>query len=119
MDYTPNYNLKKPATTDNYNVDDFNKNVDIIDAELKKLHGTISAVTILASGWIGNQYSFESDYPKETYDIEIALASTASQTQIDAFNAAGLLSNAFANVVVASGVVPEVDIPIIVKAVAK
>ena len=117
--YTQNYNLKKPASTDNYNVDDFNNNADLIDAELKKLHGTISAVTMRASGWSNGQYSFESTYPASRYDIEIALASTASQTQIDAFNSAGILSNATSNIVVASGIVPSVDIPIVFKAVEK
>lgn len=33
---TTNYNLKKPALTDNYNVEDDNSNMDIIDAELYK-----------------------------------------------------------------------------------
>lgn len=33
---TPNYNLTKPATTDFYDIGDFNGNSDIIDAALKK-----------------------------------------------------------------------------------
>ena len=37
-EYTQNYNLKKPAEDDFYNVKDFNENADIIDAELKKLN---------------------------------------------------------------------------------
>lgn len=36
MEYTENYGLKKPETTDFYNVDDFNENMDIIEEELKK-----------------------------------------------------------------------------------
>jgi len=34
MEYTPNFNLKKPAQGDVYNVDDFNDNIDIIDENL-------------------------------------------------------------------------------------
>ena len=34
-EYTENYNLKKPAQEDFYNVDDFNNNADIIDSQLK------------------------------------------------------------------------------------
>ena len=34
MEFTPNYNLKKPAEEDFYNVEDFNDNADIIDEEL-------------------------------------------------------------------------------------
>jgi hypothetical protein len=33
--YTPNYNLVKPGQDDFYNVDDFNANADILDAQLK------------------------------------------------------------------------------------
>lgn len=32
--YTENYNLIKPYENENYNVEDFNKNADIIDKEL-------------------------------------------------------------------------------------
>lgn len=34
MDLTTNLSLKKPAQADNYNVDDFNDNMDTLDAEL-------------------------------------------------------------------------------------
>ena len=36
MELTENLNLKKPAQTDFYNVDDFNDNFDIIDEKLKE-----------------------------------------------------------------------------------
>lgn len=34
---TPNYNLTKPLTTENYNIDVFNNNADIIDTALKNI----------------------------------------------------------------------------------
>lgn len=37
MKYTEHYNFKKPDQEDFYDVDDFNENMDIIDAELKRL----------------------------------------------------------------------------------
>lgn len=37
MDYTSNYNLKKPTAEDFYNINDFNENADIIDTKLKEL----------------------------------------------------------------------------------
>ena len=40
---TTNYNLTKPAQSDFYNVDDFNDNADIIDAELKKGSDTLGS----------------------------------------------------------------------------
>ena len=39
MTYTKNYNLKKPAGTDAYNIADFNGNMDIIDSQLKAVGG--------------------------------------------------------------------------------
>lgn len=38
MDNTTHYKLKKPAATDFYNIQDHNDNMDIVDAELKKLN---------------------------------------------------------------------------------
>lgn len=35
MKTTTNFRLNKPDQTDNYNVDDFNKNADIIDKEMQ------------------------------------------------------------------------------------
>ena len=37
MKYTTNYGLKKPDSTDHYNVDNFNDNMNIIDTKLKNL----------------------------------------------------------------------------------
>lgn len=49
MNYTENYNLKKPAQGDFYDVNDFNGNVDIIDAELKAREGdTVAHETSIA-----------------------------------------------------------------------
>ena len=116
---TKNYGLNKPMVNENVDINVLNANMDIIDEELKKLHGTVSVVTMSASGWSGKQYSFESSYPASEYDIEIALSSTASQEQIDAYNSAMILSNATSNIAVASGEVPSIDIPVILKAVRK
>lgn len=45
-DYTQNYNLKKPAQNDFYNIDDFNDNADIIDEALSdKLNSDFSNVS--------------------------------------------------------------------------
>ncbi len=42
-EYTENYNLKKPAQEDFYNVDDFNDNADIIDSQLKAISDKAAA----------------------------------------------------------------------------
>lgn len=52
MQLTPNYNLKKPEGTDPVDIQDFNDNADILDAELNKkadsTGGDISNMTIKA-----------------------------------------------------------------------
>ena len=80
---------------------------------------TITAGTLLASGWSNGKYSFESTYPVATYDIEIALNDTATAEQAEAFNLAQIVGSATSNIVTAFGDVPTIDIPIIVKAVTK
>lgn len=45
-EYTENFNLKKPGQNDYYNIEDFNDNTDIIDAELKKLNDAIKNLDV-------------------------------------------------------------------------
>lgn len=80
---------------------------------------SVVEATLSASRWIDDTYSFESDYPVATHDIEIALNSTATAEQAEAFNSAQIVGSATSNIVTAFGDVPTVDIPIIVKAVVK
>ena len=77
--------------------------------------------TLTASNWdsTSKTYSFESDYPNATHDIEIALDSTATTAQAEAFNGAQIVGSATSNVVKAYGIVPTVDIPIILRVVNK
>ena len=44
MEYTQNYNLKKPAEEDFYDVKDFNDNADIIDEKLKEIEDEIENI---------------------------------------------------------------------------
>jgi len=39
--FTPNINLKKPLQSENYNIDDFNGNADILDTKIKELDSKI------------------------------------------------------------------------------
>ena len=80
---------------------------------------TFSQYTILTSGWSGGVYSFESDFPSATYDIEIELDSTATEPQVEAWSSAKVTSVFGTNTMKALGDVPTVDIPVIVKAVMK
>ena len=73
--------------------------------------------TILASNWSDGVYSFESDFPSSSYDIEIELDSTATESQVDAWCSAKVTSVFGPNKMKALGDVPTVDIPVIVKVV--
>lgn len=87
----------------------------------KDIKPTITTVSLLASNWdsMAKTYSFETDYPSASYDIEIALDSTATLEQAEAFNGAQIVGSATSNTIKAYGEVPTVDIPIIIKVVTK
>lgn len=82
---------------------------------------TVVTASLLASAWNAatKTYSFETDYPKATYDLEIALDSTATSEQAEAFNGAQIVGSATSNTIKAYGDVPTVDIPVILKVVTK
>ena len=85
----------------------------------KENKATITTATLLASGWSDGTYSFETDYPEATYNLEIALDSTATTAQAEAFNGAQIVGSATSNTIKAYGIVPTVDIPIVLKVVRK
>ena len=93
-------------------------NVDLTDFALKP---TITTATLLASNWDSSSktYSLESEYPNANYDIEVALYSTATAEQAEAFNGAQIVGSATSNIIKAYGDVPTIDIPIILKVVTK
>lgn len=80
---------------------------------------TFSQYTILTSGWSSGVYSFESDFPNATCDIEIELDSTATEAQVEAWSGAKVTAVFGTNTMKALGDVPSVDIPVIVKKVIK
>ena len=91
------------------------------DISGKQNKPTISTVTMAASSWdsTAKTYSFESTYPAANYDIEIEPDSTITDEQLEAWCAAKIVGNRTVNKAVAKGDVPTVDIPIIIKVVAK
>ena len=82
---------------------------------------TVVTASLLASAWNAatKTYSFETTYPNASYDIEVALNSTATTAQAEAFNGAQIVGSAASNTIKAYGDVPTVDIPIILKVVTK
>ena len=80
---------------------------------------TITTDTLASNRWTSSTYSFESDYPNATYDVEIEPDSTCTEEQLAAWTIAKLVGSATSNVLTAVGVVPTVSIPIILKITAK
>lgn len=114
------------SATENYNnasekINTFLEENDdtLATIQSKANKASITENILSVSGWNNNTYSFETVYPFATYDIEIALNSTATMAQAEAFNFAQLVGSATSNIITAFGDVPTVDIPIIVKAVKK
>ena len=126
---TTNYDLIKPASTDFVKISDINSNMDIIDTQMKanqdaaaaaELKAVVSAYTMTAAGWASSAYSFESLYPAATYDIEIQPNGDSITTaQMKAWTKAKILGSITANKAIATGTVPGVDIPVILKVVHK
>ena len=85
----------------------------------RRLARTYVPHTMLASGWVGNTYSFESEYPNSKCDISIEVSATATSDEFEAFGASMICGSAESNTATALSDVPTVDIPIIIKVVTK
>lgn len=91
-----------------------------IDELSAKVIPVMSTTTLLSTGWVDNVYSFETDYPALSYDIEIELnGDSATEEQVDAWSSAMILGSATTNTFIALGDVPEVNIPVILRVVSK
>ena len=93
-------------------------NVDLTDFALKP---TITTSTLTASNWdsTAKTYSFETDYPSKSYDIEVEInGDSCTDEQLEAWVAAKPLSSS-TNKINAKGDVPSVDIPIILTVTPK
>ena len=101
-----------------------NENWDKLDAAwlARIINGkTITTATLSAGTWdeTNKTYSFETQYPSSTYDVEIEPGQTCTEEQLSAWTRAKLVGSASSNILTAVGEVPAVDIPIIVKVVIK
>lgn len=76
---------------------------------------TTVLTTLAASAW--NQedktYSFETEYPAESFDLSVEPDSTCTEAQLDAWSGARIVGSSAGNVLKAYGDVPAVDVPVI------
>ena len=70
------------------------------------------AYTMLAANWSNGVYSFENEYPSSAYNVSISTYTGTSAVQRAAFNDAKIEGNLSSNMVTALGVVPTIDIPV-------
>lgn len=95
--------------------------VDGLDEKIKRTAGqNFHSETLSASGWSSGIYSFEGSYPSSSYDIHVEPnGDICTAEQAEAWQEAKILGSLEANKLKATGTVPTVDIPVIVKAVRK
>lgn len=80
----------------------------------------VTAFTLAASGWSGGEYSLEEQYPSSSLDISVMPDGDGiSEAGIMAWADAMIAGSGTGNSLKALGVVPAVDIPVLVKAVNK
>lgn len=97
-----------------------NSNMTIIDSAMKSIAGSVVATTLSANSWTNSVYSFESQYPFATYNIFIEVnGDSVTGEQLDAWSGAKIVGSSTSNTYKAMGDVPSVDIPIILRVVAK
>ena len=90
-----------------------------LQTQIDNLKENLVSTTLSASKWSSGQYSLESTYPAATYNLYVSVANSATVAQSTAWNSARILANTSSNVLIASGAVPAVDIPVVIKVVKK
>lgn len=74
---------------------------------------------LYSTKWVDGKYSFESDYSSLNYDVEVSPSDICTKDELRAWCAAEILGNPVNNVLTSIGVIPTIDIPIIIKVVTK
>lgn len=90
-------------------------------ANLSKIKITRVSSTLDKSKWTSdNHYSFETEYPYISYDLQVEInGDIATNDQIAAFSKAIMVGSDSSNIIKATGVKPTVDIPIIIEVIKK
>ena len=81
-----------------------------------KIPGVYVTYVMQATNWANDTYSFEKDYARTKYNLEVGLAPTATDEQRAVFAMACIVGAHDRNIVKALGAIPSIDIPVILKA---
>lgn len=82
MNYTKNYNLKKPEGTDTYNIADFNGNMDIVDAQLHGMGNGWVEVPLSEFADMGHLVNFNGEAPSDQWTASIWYNSTTKTVKV-------------------------------------
>lgn len=83
-----------------------------VTATMSRIEGLILSDAV---NWSDNTYiKLNTDYPATEYDLDIELDGSATAAQEEAWNDANFVSSAENNLLIAKGVKPAIDLPIIV-----
>ena len=83
MQNTTNYNLNKPDQTDQYNIEHFNENSDILDSNLKRIDDEIVDVNDLANGKLDKASTSDIIYGTDSSGNQISRPFLKSNTNIN------------------------------------
>lgn len=87
------------------------------EAQVIRISDTILAD---AANWTGNTYTkFNTDYPAESYDLDLNLSGDATSEEEEAWESANFKSSVSDNLLVAKGTKPEIDIPVLLTIIKK
>lgn len=83
--------------------------------QLAKLTPTTVQTTLAAASWNSNIYSFGSTYPKDSYNLIVELdGALCTAEQREVWDAAAIQGSSTTNDLKAFGIVPTVDLPIVI-----
>lgn len=126
MEYTQNYNLKKPGQEDFYNVEDFNENADIIDQKLKEIEDKTQHINVtLDTSWLGSAAPYSNSVAvtgileTDTPIIDVVMSGTYStdEARIEAWGYIYRAVTANSSMTFYATEKPSVELPIQIKVV--
>jgi hypothetical protein len=119
MQYTPNYDLKKPDYDDTADIADLNDNFEIIDDKLNDWKPSVVTINATTAMWSSGVLTLNSaTIPGDQYgDVILSLPETATAAQVTAARKAAMVYKVGSQIAgsiqfTAEGTVPTITIPL-------